>query len=174
MKLKIILPVIVLAWLAMPLAPALAQNADLKDQSTDILNTIGEKSGYGAAGEVTEGAIAQKAGNVIGLVLGFLGVVFLFLVVYSGIQWMTAGGNDEKITKARNRMIQAAIGIAIISLAYALTRFVVNRLQLNYAENGGGQARCSGDCVFWDACQPPYSNIGQLDCEAPRICCIVP
>ncbi|HLD27911.1 MAG TPA: pilin [Patescibacteria group bacterium] len=166
MKLKIILLIIVLAWLMMPLAPALAQ-ASLTNQSTDILNTIGERSGYGSAGEVTEATIAQKAGNVIGLVLGFLGVVFLFLVVYSGVQWMTAGGNEEKITKARNRMIQAAIGVAIIAMAYALTNFVVRSLQgaklpteVLCVDMSGAFCTLSIDCAG-----EQLSDLGPFDCD---------
>src|SRR3989338_1341514 len=52
-------------------------------------------------------SLAAKVGLVINLVLSAFGVVFLGLVVFSGIQWMTAGGNEEKVTKARERIIRA-------------------------------------------------------------------
>jgi len=41
---------------------------------------------------------------------------------------MTAGGNDEKVGKAKKMMIQGVIGMIIILLAYAIATFVIQRL----------------------------------------------
>ncbi len=89
----------------------------------------GGPAGYGANTNITESTLAEKVGQVIGMVLSVFGVVFFCLVVYSGIQWMTAGGNEEKVTHARERIIRAAIGLGIVMMAYALTSFIVSRLQ---------------------------------------------
>ena len=57
-----------------------------------------------------------------------LGTVFVVLVIYSGIQWMTAQGNEEKITAALGTIIHAAIGLAIVTGAYVILNFVVGIL----------------------------------------------
>ena len=58
--------------------------------------------------------------------IGLLGVVAVILIIYSGVLWMTAGGNDEQIKKAKKVIIQAIIGIIIITLTYAIIAFVLS------------------------------------------------
>ncbi|MBN2884443.1 hypothetical protein JXE04_00780 [Patescibacteria group bacterium] len=69
-----------------------------------------------------------KTGNIIGIVLSFVGVIFLLLMIFAGLTWMTAAGNQEKITKAKDLMINAIIGLVIVMAAYAITAFVGDQL----------------------------------------------
>lgn len=56
------------------------------------------------------------------LVLGGLALlVYLFL---GAIAWITAGGDSGKIEKARDRMIQAAIGMAVLFSIVAIAAFL--------------------------------------------------
>jgi len=106
------------------------------------LQQIGDQVGWEGAGEVTDTAISQKIGQIISYILAFLGVIFLVLVVISGIQWMTAGGNEEKVSKSRTRLVNATIGLAIVMAAYAITWFVVDKLQNSISEGGNVLASC--------------------------------
>jgi len=74
--------------------------------------------------------LATKAGLIIGVILSFVGVLFLILMIYAGILWMTASGNDEQIKKAKGLLVNAAIGIIIVFSAYALTSFLGTQLLL--------------------------------------------
>ncbi len=49
-------------------------------------------------------------------------VAFVYLVV-SGIQYITAGGDAEKATKARTGILNAIIGIVVIALAWIIVSF---------------------------------------------------
>ncbi|MBI5728394.1 MAG: hypothetical protein HY984_01420 [Candidatus Magasanikbacteria bacterium] len=71
--------------------------------------------------------VRTVSGRVIQSALLLVGLAFFILMVYGGFQWMTARGNEDQITKARNIVIAAVIGIAVILGAYAITNFVVNR-----------------------------------------------
>ncbi|KKU47753.1 MAG: hypothetical protein UX68_C0028G0001, partial [Parcubacteria group bacterium GW2011_GWA2_46_9] len=42
----------------------------------------------------------------------------------AGDLWMTAGGNEEKITKARTMLFNAAVGILLVFGAYIATEFI--------------------------------------------------
>jgi len=64
------------------------------------------------------------AGKLIGVVLSFVGVIFLVLMIYAGITWMTAQGNDQQVAKAKDLLINSIIGLIIIFAAYAITAFV--------------------------------------------------
>ncbi len=66
--------------------------------------------------------------RVINSALGLLGIIATVLILYAGFMWMTAGGNDEQVGKARKILIQAVIGLAIILSAWAITNFVLSNL----------------------------------------------
>jgi len=72
---------------------------------------------------------AQTPEYYIGLFLnGFfslLGIIVMALIFYSGFVWMTARGNDAKVTKAKENLTDALIGLLIIVGSYALTTFIL-------------------------------------------------
>jgi len=88
--------------------------------SSDLLTGAGGKIGY-----KTDADITIVVSQTIRLALSLLGIIFLILIIVGGYQWMTAGGNEEMVTKARQRIINAAIGLAIVLLAYAISYFII-------------------------------------------------
>jgi RsiW-degrading membrane proteinase PrsW (M82 family) len=67
-------------------------------------------------------------GTVIKAALGMVGVVFLVLMVYAGYLWMIARGDEGKVEKAKDTIINCIIGIVIVVAAYAITNYVVSQL----------------------------------------------
>lgn len=63
---------------------------------------------------------------IIETALSLLGVVFIILIIYGGISWMTAGGNDQQIEKAKKIISRSIIGLAIVLLAYVISVFIIN------------------------------------------------
>jgi hypothetical protein len=104
---------------------ALAQNtpSDNTKSLLDRLSTVGSAGGYNS--EVTTPVII---GTVIGAFLGFLGIVFIVLIIISGFIWMTANGNEEKVKKSTTTIKNALIGIILALSSYSLWRFVFMRL----------------------------------------------
>ncbi len=68
--------------------------------------------------------IRETTALIIRYLLGFLGILFTILIIYGGFLWMTAAGNDQQIDKARKILTQAAIGLLIVVLAYALSSWI--------------------------------------------------
>ncbi len=68
--------------------------------------------------------ISGIIGILIGVVLSFVGVLFLVLMIYGGILWMTARGNEQQTEKARDLIIASVIGLIIVLSAYAITEFI--------------------------------------------------
>lgn len=68
--------------------------------------------------------IPTVIGTVIGAVLSLLGSLFLFLIVYGGFMWMTAGGNESQVTKAKTILTSSVIGLTIIVFSYALVSII--------------------------------------------------
>ncbi len=67
-------------------------------------------------------------GKIINAVLGIVGSIALVMVIYGGFIWMTAAGNQEKVTKGRDVLVWAAVGLVIIFSSYALVKFVFTGL----------------------------------------------
>jgi len=83
------------------------------------------ESGFTPANESSLGQIVAVA---IQAFLGLLGVIFLVLMITAGYKWMTASGNEEKLTEAKETIWRAVIGLIIVVAAYAITYFVFNSL----------------------------------------------
>lgn len=69
--------------------------------------------------------IREIVGRVINIILGFIGVIFLGLAIYGGFMYMTAAGNEEKTGKALSTIRNAVIGLLVVLVAWAITRFTV-------------------------------------------------
>jgi hypothetical protein len=62
--------------------------------------------------------------NILNLALGLLSLVAVVMVIIGGFTWLTAGGNEEKVDKAKKIISAAVIGLIIVLLAWAVVIFV--------------------------------------------------
>jgi hypothetical protein len=102
--------------------PLLSQAAP--SDALEKLKAVGGEA-YGAE-EPTP--LPELIGNIINIGLSVLGIVAVILFIYGGYLWMTGRGKEERITKAKETLEAAIIGLIIILAAYAITYFVVDRL----------------------------------------------
>jgi hypothetical protein len=72
------------------------------------------------------GSLEFGTSVIIEAVLSFVGVLFMIFLIYGGILWMTAGGNDQQVEKARKIIIQSVIGLIIVMLAYIVSIFIIS------------------------------------------------
>src|SRR3989338_3854518 len=145
---KIIMAILIgIFLLFVSIQPALAQYG-LKETAT--------KAGLkDAPGAIKADSVAALIGNVVGAVLTFVGVLFLILMLYGGIIWMLARGNETETTKALNTIKAAIIGLIIVVASYAITTFVFQAIEGEGAKPGGGSAEACSDgavCVTDSAC----------------------
>ena len=97
----------------------------------DAINGLDQTAGkvtafQGQISTVDNSFVQTQTGRIIGVVLSFVGVIFLIMMIYAGIMWMTAQGNDQQVTKAKELLVNSIIGIIIIFAAYAITAFIGN------------------------------------------------
>lgn len=103
---------------------ALAQDGGTYNFSEQSgLDKTGAAAGYdiGAAAPTLEGYVSK----IITIIISVLGVIFLALIIYAGITWMIAQGNEEKVRKAKELLVEAIIGLIIVLAAYAISYFVL-------------------------------------------------
>ena len=72
--------------------------------------------------------LIETIGQLINVILGFLGVIAVLIVLLGGFKWMTSGGNEEQIGAAKKLMGAGIIGLIIVVLAYAIATFIINAL----------------------------------------------
>jgi len=88
----------------------------------------GLKSAGEAAGFTGGKSMVEITGGVIKVVVSLLGVILACFLIYGGVLWMTSGGNEEQIKKAKGLINNAIIGLVIVVFAYAIAAFVINSL----------------------------------------------
>jgi len=108
-------------------AIALAEEPD-----TSLLGRL--KAVGGGGGYQTDQAIASTPiviGMIIGAFFGFLGIIFIVLMVIAGFNWMTARGNDEQIQKSKDSIRSALIGLVVSLSGWAIWNFIFNNVIAN-------------------------------------------
>jgi hypothetical protein len=68
------------------------------------------------------------AGNVISVLMGFLGIIAVVIILLGGFKWMTAGGDEAKVEEAKKLMTAGVIGLAIVLASWGITIFVLDAL----------------------------------------------
>lgn len=68
--------------------------------------------------------LESGVGAIITAALSFLGVIFLLLMIFGGVTWMTARGNEKNVDRAKTIIFDAIIGLVIVVAAYAITYLV--------------------------------------------------
>lgn len=72
--------------------------------------------------------LIETIGQLINVILGFLGVIAVLIVLLGGFKWMTAAGNEEKVGAAKKLLGAGVVGLVIILAAYAIASFVITQL----------------------------------------------
>ncbi|MEK7625403.1 MAG: hypothetical protein AAB467_03575 [Patescibacteria group bacterium] len=90
------------------------------------LDDTAGKANYDVSGKTN---IYSLVGTIIQGFLAALSILFFFLLVYAGLLWMKARGNEQMVTEAKEMIMEAVFGLVIVMSAYGVTSFVI--LQLN-------------------------------------------
>jgi hypothetical protein len=86
--------------------------------------------------------------NIINWALGLLGLVGVVFMLYGGYLWLTSGGNEDRIRRAKRILINTVIGLVIILLAWAIVAFV---LKFGEDVTGSGETCTEGEEMgCWD------------------------
>ena len=141
-------------------------------QAPKVLDVTTEPTG------VEKRSVNALLSRVLSTMLSSAGLLFFILMVYGGMVWMTAQGNDERVEKGRKIVTAAIIGLALMVGSLGITNFIQNRLiqgQISRSSIGSGGDLDSGPqgcCIDWvarDAADPdpiPACRVTtQADCE---------
>ena len=67
--------------------------------------------------------------NVLNIAYFLMAIIAVIVIIVSGITYATSSGNAASVTKAKNQILYAVIGIVVVITAYAITNFILSRFQ---------------------------------------------
>ena len=118
----------ILGLLAVPVL-TLSTSTVHAQTNSDITQFGTEQVTTGLGGSLTDtGDPRTIIGRIINIALGFLGVIAVGIILLGGFKWMTAAGNEDKTTEAKQLLGAGVIGLIIILSAWALATFVIGQI----------------------------------------------
>jgi len=69
--------------------------------------------------------IGHFIGNIFNFVIIIAAVAFFAYFVIAGMQYLTSGGNKEKVEKAQKQISNALIGLAIVAASWAVWKIII-------------------------------------------------
>jgi len=64
--------------------------------------------------------------SIFNYALMFVGLIALAFLVWGGVQYVMAGGDDAKVTKARTTILNAVIGIVVVLISIGIINWIKN------------------------------------------------
>lgn len=98
---------------------AFAQNA---------VNFTLQQPNQGIAANTDLGTIIR---NILTIVFSIAVLLVLFYLILGAFEWITSGGEKEGVGKARGKIINALIGLAILALAFLIVRIAGQLVNVN-------------------------------------------
>lgn len=125
-SIRIVVVTAVASLLATP-STVFAQSAGTQDTSGGFVGKIqaGVNQSAHPSGLDVNNNIMFMIGSAINVVLSLVGVVLLGYFLYAGFLYMSAGGEEKNIEKAKGIIKNSIIGALILAVSYALATFVL-------------------------------------------------
>ena len=82
-----------------------------------------------------EGQAEQLDGNqgvittIINTMLFIVGLLAVIMIIYAGIRFVTAHGDEKQVESARQTIIYSVVGLIVAILAYALVNWVFTQFK---------------------------------------------
>ncbi len=68
------------------------------------------------------GGISKFLSNLIALIFSIATIVLIFMILWGAYDWLTSGGDKEKLENAKKKLINAFVGIMLFAIAFAVIR----------------------------------------------------
>lgn len=66
--------------------------------------------------------------TVINILIWVAGIISVIVIIVGGIQYALSAGDQSKVTKAKDTILYAVIGLVVAILAFAIVTFVTSKL----------------------------------------------
>lgn len=70
-------------------------------------------------------ADATSLQDILAIVFAITGAIAFLIVVIAGFQFVISSGDPQKVSKARQTILYAVVGLVVSSAAFTIVKFVV-------------------------------------------------
>ena len=78
--------------------------------------------------DICDNTLLQLITRISNILLLLVGLVAVLFIIIGGFQYITSAGNPENVSKAKNTILYAIIGIIVTLLSYAIVKFIIDAL----------------------------------------------
>lgn len=122
-KAKVLAAVMCLAMVFTAVSPvSLPVYADAKDEvkkGADMTNSGGS----------AKQDLPDIITTIINVMLFIAGALAVIMIIYGGIRYITAHGDEKQVKVAKDTIVYSVVGLIIAIIAYALVTFIFNRFK---------------------------------------------
>ena len=122
-KAKVLAVVMCLAMVFTAISPvSLPVYADAKDEvkkGADMTNSGGS----------AKQDLPDVITTIINVMLFIAGALAVIMIIYGGIRYITAHGDEKQVKVAKDTIVYSVVGLIIAIIAYALVTFIFNRFK---------------------------------------------
>lgn len=122
-KAKVLAAVMCLAMAFTAVSPvSLPVYADAKDEvkkGADMTNSGGS----------AKQDLPDVITTIINVMLFIAGALAVIMIIYGGIRYITAHGDEKQVKVAKDTIVYSVVGLIIAIIAYALVTFIFNRFK---------------------------------------------
>lgn len=93
---------------------------DIKDKFGTISPPPALKGLVEEEAKTPGGGISFFFSNLITLIYGVATLVLIFMLLWGAWDWMTSGGEKEKLESAQRRIVNAVVGLMLFAVAFAV------------------------------------------------------
>jgi len=124
-KVRSLLLAALLVFSSAVLSPVVSASSDAGKEACTGLEGLGvDCNASGKSAQEIAGQPIRSLINTLSIIIGGVAVV---MIIYGGFKFVTSGGDADGTKSARNTIIYAAIGLAIVLLAQSIVYFVFRK-----------------------------------------------
>ena len=123
-----IYPALLTSLIGIALLAPLANAQKAFDSARENLGKIGTETGLGEIQNEDNVEIYTRLASYLHVLLGLVGIIAAIYIIFAGIRWIRAGGNEQTVTEAKDTIKSAVYGLIVVFGSYALVNFVVLKL----------------------------------------------
>lgn len=142
--------------------PQLSQAADIKFTPQVSIGT--EFTGEQTIGETTIGEYIQA---IYKYAIGAVGILATVVLMFGGILWLTAGGNQERVTNAKSWITASLTGLVLTLCSYLILA-TVNPALTTFKPIKVATVMALGCCTYTENGASKTESINETDCKTKK------
>lgn len=97
-----------------------------------VFGTIDPQQAAGGYGPLAGGGLVNLINNLLGILTSLAGIFVIVNFILAGYLYLSSNGEQQKILAAGNKIVQSAVGLAVVAIAYIIAA-VAGKLLFNDA-----------------------------------------